>query len=84
MATTKTDPKLAISADRARKGKDKDYEGLTREKLIEAYRIMYTSRKIDDREILLNPTRCFCREWERPTILAQAGGKCPRTGATCG
>src|SRR4030088_2371268 len=51
MATTKTDPKLAITADRARKGKD--YEGLTREKLIEAYRIMYTSRKIDDREILL-------------------------------
>ena len=51
MATTKTDPKLAITADRARKGKD--HEGLTREKLIEAYRIMYTSRKIDDREILL-------------------------------
>src|SRR5712692_7508997 len=51
MATTKTDPKLAITADRAKKGKD--YEGLTREKLIEAYRIMYTSRKIDDREILL-------------------------------
>src|SRR5260370_17219891 len=51
MATTKTDPKLAITAERARKGKD--YEGLTREKLIEAYRIMYTSRKIDDREILL-------------------------------
>src|SRR6202140_4715361 len=51
MGTTKTDPKLAITADRARKGKD--YEGLAREKLIEAYRIMYTSRKIDDREIIL-------------------------------
>src|ERR1700680_286867 len=51
MATTKTDPKLAVTADRARKGKD--YEGLTREHLIEAYRIMYTSRRIDDREILL-------------------------------
>src|SRR5712672_2864380 len=51
MATTKTDPKVAISADRAEKGKD--YEGFTPEKLIEAYRIMYTSRKIDDREILL-------------------------------
>src|SRR3982075_3535155 len=51
MATTKTDPKLAITADRARKGKD--YEGLTREKLIEAYRIMYTSRQIDDRGIIL-------------------------------
>src|ERR1700694_5012822 len=51
MATTKTDPKLAITAERARKGKD--YEGLTREQLIEAYRIMYTSRRVDDREILL-------------------------------
>jgi len=29
------------------------YEGLSRERLIEAYRIMYTSRRLDDREILL-------------------------------
>ncbi|MBV8052971.1 MAG: dehydrogenase E1 component subunit alpha/beta, partial [Acidobacteriaceae bacterium] len=29
------------------------YQGLTREQLIDAYRIMYTSRKLDDREILL-------------------------------
>jgi 2-oxoisovalerate dehydrogenase E1 component len=29
------------------------YQGLTREQLVEAYRLMYTSRKIDDREILL-------------------------------
>jgi 2-oxoisovalerate dehydrogenase E1 component len=29
------------------------YQGLSREQLIEAYRIMYTSRRIDDREILL-------------------------------
>ncbi|HZP61850.1 MAG TPA: dehydrogenase E1 component subunit alpha/beta [Terriglobales bacterium] len=29
------------------------YQGLSREQLIEAYRLMYTSRKIDDREILL-------------------------------
>ena len=48
MATTKTDPKLA---EPQRSGKT--YEGLTREQLIEAYRIMYTSRRIDDREILL-------------------------------
>jgi len=33
--------------------KSKSYEGLTREQLIEAYRIMYTSRRLDDREILL-------------------------------
>jgi 2-oxoisovalerate dehydrogenase E1 component len=29
------------------------YQGLSRQQLIEAYRIMYTSRRIDDREILL-------------------------------
>ncbi|HYM77610.1 MAG TPA: dehydrogenase E1 component subunit alpha/beta [Candidatus Dormibacteraeota bacterium] len=51
MATTKTDPKLALTANGARKSKV--YEGLTRDQLIQAYRIMYTSRRIDDREILL-------------------------------
>ena len=51
MATTKTDPKLATSANGAKKAKF--YEGLTREQLIRAYRLMYTSRRIDDREILL-------------------------------
>ena len=51
MATTKTDPKLALTANGAKKGKT--YEGLTRDQLIQAYRIMYTSRRIDDREILL-------------------------------
>jgi len=49
MATTKTDPKL--TADSAKKGKN--YEGLSREQLIQLYRILYTSRKIDDREIIL-------------------------------
>jgi 2-oxoisovalerate dehydrogenase E1 component len=51
MATTKTDPKLATAANGAKKAKF--YEGLTREQLIRAYRLMYTSRRIDDREILL-------------------------------
>jgi len=49
MATTKTDPKLSITSNK----KSRSYEGLTREQLIEAYRIMYTSRRIDDREIML-------------------------------
>ncbi|HET7440892.1 MAG TPA: dehydrogenase E1 component subunit alpha/beta [Terriglobales bacterium] len=49
MATTKTDPKLAEEL----RGAGKTYQGLTRDQLIEAYRIMYTSRRIDDREILL-------------------------------
>src|SRR5690348_17798723 len=32
---------------------EKTYEGLTRQQLVEMYRIMYLSRRIDDREILL-------------------------------
>jgi 2-oxoisovalerate dehydrogenase E1 component len=51
MATTKTDPKLNVAANGAKKAKL--YEGLSREQLIQAYRFMYTSRRIDDREILL-------------------------------
>src|SRR5579864_6845223 len=51
MATTKTDPKLALVANGAKK--NKAYDGLSREQLIQAYRLMYTSRRIDDREILL-------------------------------
>jgi 2-oxoisovalerate dehydrogenase E1 component len=49
MATTKTDPKLSVQGQK----KGRQYEGLTREQLIEIYRIMYTSRRIDDREIML-------------------------------
>jgi 2-oxoisovalerate dehydrogenase E1 component len=46
MATTKAEPKPQDAA------LDK-YEGLTRDQLIEIYRLMYMSRRIDDREILL-------------------------------
>ena len=55
MATTKTDPKLSLAASGtpAASKKVKLYEGLTREQLIHAYRLMFTSRRIDDREILL-------------------------------
>jgi 2-oxoisovalerate dehydrogenase E1 component len=42
---TKADPKPAAE--------NLKYEGLSREQLIEFYRVMYTSRKLDDREILL-------------------------------
>jgi 2-oxoisovalerate dehydrogenase E1 component len=49
---TKTDSKLAGMADAKLKG-GKTYEVLSREQLIEAYRIMFTSRRLDDREILL-------------------------------
>jgi len=44
MATTKIEPK-PITA--------KSYEGLTSQQLIQIYRLMYTSRRVDDREILL-------------------------------
>jgi 2-oxoisovalerate dehydrogenase E1 component len=55
MATTKTDPKLALANGTLANGtkKSKVLQGLSREQLIQAYRLMYTSRRIDDREILL-------------------------------
>jgi 2-oxoisovalerate dehydrogenase E1 component len=50
MATTKVDPKvnLTVLANKA-----KTYHGLTRQQLVDAYRIMFTSRRVDDREIVL-------------------------------
>ncbi len=50
MATTKIDPKLSEGEQRKKSG---SYQGLTRQQLIDAYRIMFTSRRVDDREILL-------------------------------
>jgi len=48
MATTKVDPKLNEN-----NLANKSYQGLSGERLIDAYRIMFTSRRVDDREILL-------------------------------
>src|SRR5579871_738731 len=54
MAPTKADSKKnnAAVADAPVKT-EKTYEGLTREQLVEMYRLMYLSRRLDDREILL-------------------------------
>jgi 2-oxoisovalerate dehydrogenase E1 component len=50
MGTTKVDPKLnpATLTKPA-----KNYQGLTAQQLIDSYRLMFTSRRVDDREILL-------------------------------
>jgi 2-oxoisovalerate dehydrogenase E1 component len=49
MATTKIQPKsAAVQAETTDK-----YEGLSAQQLIDIYRLMYLSRKLDDREILL-------------------------------
>jgi 2-oxoisovalerate dehydrogenase E1 component len=51
MATAKIEPKGSSTA--IAHPKEKTYEGLTQQQLIDAYRLMYLSRKLDDREILL-------------------------------
>src|ERR1039457_2594325 len=49
MATTKTEPKPAL----AQTIPSEKYEGLTSQQLVDFYRLIYMSRRIDDREILL-------------------------------
>jgi 2-oxoisovalerate dehydrogenase E1 component len=49
MGTVKAEPK----APAAKPKTDKTYEGLTRKQLIDIYRTMFLSRRLDDREILL-------------------------------
>jgi 2-oxoisovalerate dehydrogenase E1 component len=58
MAVTKAESKKSASVGAetplaAAKPAEKTYEGLTRQQLVEIYRLMYLSRRLDDREILL-------------------------------
>jgi 2-oxoisovalerate dehydrogenase E1 component len=54
MAISKIDSKKSTAAVAEMPARtEKTYEGLTRQQLIEIYRLMYLSRRLDDREILL-------------------------------
>src|ERR1700722_15733689 len=80
MATTKTDPKLALAGNGAKKSKN--YEGLTREQLIEAYRFMYMSRRGAAREKLLKRQQkiYFPSAGAGPEATGGAPGRPPNRG----
>src|SRR5947209_3431668 len=63
MAVSKADSKKNATAVAEPPAKpEKTYEGLTRQQLIEIYRLMYLSRRIDDREILMKrQQKIFCQ-----------------------
>ena len=52
MATTKSAPSKPAAVEERSKA-EKTYQGLTRKQMVEIYRQMFLSRRVDDREILL-------------------------------
>jgi 2-oxoisovalerate dehydrogenase E1 component len=61
MAVTKIESKKNASAVAEMPAKsEKNYEGLTRQQLVEIYRLMYLSRRLDDKEkVLKNQQKTF-------------------------
>ena len=54
MALSRTEHKKSTAvAERTHETHEKTYQGLTRDQLIQMYRVMFMSRRMDDREILL-------------------------------
>jgi 2-oxoisovalerate dehydrogenase E1 component len=61
MAVTKIESRKNASAVADMPAKsDKNYEGLSRQQLVEIYRLIYLSRRLDDREkVLKNQQKIF-------------------------
>ncbi len=76
MAVTKIDSRKNASAVAEMPTKaEKNYEGLTRQQLVEIYRLMYLSRRLDDREkVLKNQQKIFFQISERRTRSSDFGG----------
>ena len=69
MAVTKIESKKNASAVAEMPAKsEKNYEGLTRQQLVEIYRLMYLSRRLDDKEkVLKNQQKIYLPDFKRGT-----------------